>query len=98
MKVLNAQLKMENWLRLENTRPRVKFLCKEVLIKMSILGIILAGGSWQNQVKLIKPDTKEVCNLPNIPDYFSYSSMDLVDGTPVMCGSWFGSPGKSRKK
>lgn len=61
-------------------------------------GIILAGGSWQNQVKLIKPDTKEVCNLPDIPDYFSWSSMDLVDGTPVMCGSWFGSPGDSRMK
>jgi len=61
-------------------------------------GIILAGGSWQNQVKLIKPDTKEVCNLPNIPDYFSWSSMDLIDGTPVMCGSWFGSPGKSSMK
>ena len=98
MKVLNAQLKMENWLRLENTRPRVKFLCKEVLIKMSILGIILAGGSWQNQVKLIKPDTKEVCNLPDLPANFEWSSMDLVEGTPVMCGSWFAIPGESRMK
>ena len=59
---------------------------------------IVAGGSWQTQVKLFKPDTKEVCNLPNLPEYFSHSSMDLVDGTPVLCGSWFGSPGKSRMK
>jgi len=61
-------------------------------------GIIVAGGSWQTKVKLFKPDTKEVCNLPDIPEYFSYSSIDLVDGTPVMCGSWFGSPGKSHLK
>jgi len=61
-------------------------------------GIIVAGGSWQTKVKLFKLDTKEVCNLPDIPEYFSYSSIDLVDGTPVMCGSWFGSPGKSHLK
>ena len=73
-------------------------MCKEILIQFSIPGIILAGGDWQNEVKLIKPETKEVCNLPNIPSYFSYASMDLVDGTPVMCGSWFGSPGKSCMK
>jgi len=61
-------------------------------------GIILAGGSWQTHVKLIKPETKEVCNLPDIPSYFSFASMDLVDGTPIMCGSWFASPGLSRMK
>ena len=63
-----------------------------------MIGIILAGGSWQKHVKLIKPDTKEVCNLPDLPSDFSDHSMDLIDGTPVMCGSWFGSPGYSRMK
>merc|ERR1711872_607395 len=61
-------------------------------------GIIVAGGSWQTKVKLFKPDTKEVCNLPDMPEYFEFSSIDLVDGTPVMCGSWFGSPGKAHMK
>ena len=56
-----------------------------------IKGIIVAGGSWQDKVKLFKPDTKEVCNLPKIPKYFSFSSINLVDGTPVLCGSWFAS-------
>ena len=32
------------------------------------------------------------------PSYFSYASMDLVDGTPIMCGSDFASPGLSRMK
>jgi len=66
--------------------------------KYKIPGIILAGGSWQNSVTLIKPDSKEVCKLPDSPDYFDWASMDLVDGTPIMCGSWFGSPGKARMK
>merc|ERR1719312_1590596 len=61
-------------------------------------GIILAGGSWQDQVKLIKPDSKEVCDLPALPSNFSWASLDIVDGTPVMCGSIFASPGNSRMK
>jgi len=66
--------------------------------KYKIPGIIVAGGSWQKKVKLIKPDTKEVCDLPDLPSYFSWPSINLFGGTPIMCSSWFGSPGKARMK
>jgi len=66
--------------------------------KYKIPGIIVAGGDWQTKVKLIKPDTKEVCNLPDLPSYFSWSSINLLAGTPVMCSSGFASPGKARMK
>merc|ERR1711915_841779 len=61
-------------------------------------GIIVAGGNWQAKVKLFKPDTKEVCSLPDTPEYFTYSSIDLVEGTPVMCGSSNSDGGKSHLK
>jgi len=61
-------------------------------------GIIIAGGARQTAVKLYKPETDEVCDLPNTPDRFSDHSLDLVDGTLIMCGSYFGSPGKARMK
>jgi len=61
-------------------------------------GIIVAGGNWQAKVKLFKPDTREVCSLPDTPEYFTYSSIDLVDGTPVMCGSSNSDLGKSHLK
>jgi len=64
--------------------------------KFKIPGIILAGGSRQNPVMLIKPDSKEVCKLPDLPDHFLWGSMDLVDGTPIMCGSSFGIAGYTR--
>jgi len=61
-------------------------------------GIIIAGGLKQTSVKLYKPETNEVCDLPNTPDRFNDHSFDLVDGTLIMCGSYFGSPGKARMK
>ena len=65
---------------------------------LPIKGIIVAGGNWRDKVQLFKPDTKEVCNLPKIPHYFSFSSINLVDGTPVLCGSWFASATWSHMK
>ena len=51
-----------------------------------IKGIIVAGGSWQDKVKLFKPDTKEVCNLPNTPYGFGNPhSMFLFDEKPTLC-------------
>jgi len=61
-------------------------------------GIIIAGGIRQNRVKLFKPETNEVCDLPDTPDLFYDHSLDLVDGTLIMCGSYHGSPGKARMK
>merc|ERR1719244_1484516 len=65
-----------------------------------IPGIIIAGGQKQTSVKLINPETShlDVCDLPNTPDRFTDHSLDLVDGTLIMCGSYFGSPGKARRK
>jgi len=67
-------------------------------VKYKNPGFIVAGGTGQTQVKLFKPDTKEVCNLPDLPEYFIYPSMDLIDQTPVMCGSWYGRSSRSRMK
>jgi len=50
-------------------------------------GFIVAGGRYQTQVKLFKPYTKEVCNLPDLPGFFCFSSINLIYGNPVMCGS-----------
>jgi len=66
--------------------------------KYKIPGIIVAGGEKQKKVKLVKPDTKEVCDLPDLPSYFTYSSINLLDGTPVLCGSWDAKWSKARMK
>ena len=63
-----------------------------------IEGIIVAGGEKQTKVKLVKPDTKEVCDLPDLPSFFTWSSINLLDGTPIMCGSWDASWGNARMK
>ena len=49
-------------------------------------------------MKLFKLNTKEVCNLPNLPEYFVAPSMDLIEGTPVICGSYYDKSGRSRMK
>jgi len=62
-------------------------------------GFIVAGGRYQKQVKLFKPNTKEVCNLPDLPGVFCSSSINLKEGTLVMCGSCSDVAGtKSRMK
>jgi len=67
-------------------------------VKYKNPGIIAAGGDGQTQVKLFKLNTKEVCNLPNLPEYFVAPSMDLIEGTPVICGSYYDKSGRSRMK
>ena len=64
----------------------------------SVSGIIIAGGIRQNSVKVFKPETNEVCDLINTPDRFYDHSLDLVDGSLIMCGSFHYSPGLARMK
>ena len=64
----------------------------------SVTGIIIAGGIRQNSVKLFKPETNEVCDLPNTPDRFYDHSLDLVDDSLIMCGSFHPSLGRARMK
>merc|ERR1711915_84414 len=47
------------------------------------------------QVKLFKPDTKEFCDLPDLPDFYCPSSINLINGTLVICGSCDDSDGLS---
>jgi len=61
-------------------------------------GFIVAGGRYQTQVKLFKPNTKEVCNLPDLPGFFCFSSINLIDGTPVICGSCSDTSSESHMK
>ena len=83
---------------MENIRLQVMIIHTITLIDLGIIGIIVAGGEWQNKAKLIKLDSQEDCDLPDPPHYFDWASMDLLNGTPVLCGSWFGSPANSRRK
>merc|ERR1711915_667321 len=69
--------KCEKEARLKETDP----------VKLETSGIIVAGGDNQKQVKLFKPDSKEVCDLPDLPEPFCFSSINLVEGSPVLCGS-----------
>jgi len=61
-------------------------------------GFIVAGGRYQTQVKLFKPNTKEICNLPDLPGFFCFSSINLMDGTAFMCGSCSDISPESRMK
>ena len=62
------------------------------------VGFIVAGGEYQTQVKLFKPNTKEVCNLPDLPGFFCFSSINLMDGTALICGSCSDISPESRMK
>ena len=62
-----------------------------LLTYFHILGIIVAGGDWNKNVELFLPESGRTCKLPDLPSYYSFSTLDTFNGMPVMCGSQFGS-------
>jgi len=61
-------------------------------------GIIIVGGHGQTRVTLFKPETNKVCDLPNAPGILGAHTLDLIDGTLISCGSYFGGPGNASMK